>query len=446
MKALHIPSPPLQEINSISPSPINMDQVAGIVLGGGEGSRLFPLTRTRCKPAVCFSGKYRLIDIPLSNCIHSNIHKMFVLTQFLSASLHRHLFQTYCFDRFSSGFLEILSAEQKPAKNIWFQGTADAVRQNLDYLMEAPVDYFLILSGDQLYHFNFVDMVRFAKNIDADMVLATLPVSAEEASRMGILRVDEEGWITDFYEKPQSQEILDRLASPFPRTQIPLDPYFDRPYLGSMGIYLFKRDVLIRLLLQDTREDFGKHLIPTQVRQGGAAAFIYQGYWEDIGTIKTFYHANLAMTQTDPPFSCSNENRPIYFSHLNLPPPKIEKARVTQSIFCEGSHIEAEEITRSILGPRTIVKEGTCIRDSYVMGNDFYRSRTNTNNLLSNELKIGRDCVIQRAIIDKNCSIGNGVKLVNKDNLSHYDMDPVFIRDGIIVVAQGAVIPAGFTL
>lgn len=427
--------------------PVDMSRVAGVILGGGQGSRLFPLTATRCKPAVRFCGKYRLIDVPLSNCINSHIHKIFVITQFLSSSLHRHLFQTYRFDRFSSGFLEILSAEQRPSANMWFQGTADAVRQNLEYLVETPVDYFLILSGDQLYNMDFSHMVRFAKATDADLVLSVLPVGPEEARRMGILKVDHEDWITEFYEKPEKKSVLDQLEclpSVLHRTGV--SPASNRCYLGSMGIYLFKREALFKLLKTDVREDFGKHLIPTKVQEGGVAAYIYDGYWEDIGTIKSFYHANLAMTQPTPAFRCYDEGNPVYCYNTNLPAPKVFQTYITNSILCEGAIVQADEVSHSILGPRSVAKRGCLIRDSYVMGNDFYQAPFRHLDRCPRELVIGEDCIIQKAIIDKNVCIGDGVKLVNKDNLSHYDGEHIYIRDGIIVVTRGAHVPNGFVL
>ena len=429
------------------PSSLDMNRVGCIILGGGEGTRLFPLTATRCKPAICFGGRYRLIDVPISNAINSNCHKIFIVTQFLSSSLHRHIFQTYHVDNFSSGFIDILAAEQKPTTKAWFQGTADAVRQNLDHLIETPVDYFLILSGDQLYNIDFRDMFRFALTTDADLVIAALPVDETNAKRMGILKVNENCSVTDFYEKPQEKLILNRFkASEATLNQIDASLTPNQNYLGSMGIYLFKREALFNLLTQDSREDFGKHLIPSKVEQGNVSAYLYNGYWEDIGTIDTFYNANIALTKPNPPFNCYNEHNPIYCNTLSLSGAKIYNSSVTNSIICEGAIIHADEVSNSILGPRTVVKKGTIIRDSYIMGNDYYVPPIRNTSRLPEELYVGEQCIINKAIIDKNVCIGNKVQLINKNKLSFFNGDNIFIRDGIIVVMRGATIPDGFIL
>lgn len=415
---------------------MDMNRVASIILGGGQGTRLFPLTVTRCKPAISFGGNYRLIDIPMSNSINSGCLKIFIVTQFLSSSLHQHIFKTYRLGTFSSGFIELLPAEEKPTASHWFQGPADAVRQNIEYFLETPVDYFLILSGDQLYNMNFQDMLQFARKTKADLTIATLPVNEAEATRMGLLKIDKHNFITDFSEKPVGDELL-KMQHHRPND----DPY----YLGSMGIYLFKRDTLFKLLAQDPREDFGKHLIPTKVREGNVAAYIHHGYWEDIGTIDSFYKANIALTKPHPEFNWYDEENKIFNSHCNLPGPKIYNTRVSQAILCEGSIIEAAEITNSILGPRSIVQEGTIIRNSYIMGNDFYAPPVRSPRL-PNKLQIGKNCLIHGAIIDKHAKIGNNVRLINKNQLTHFNSDDVYIRDGIIIVTRGACLPDGFTL
>lgn len=426
---------------------VDMTRVAAIILGGGAGTRLYPLTMTRCKPAISFGGRYRLIDVPVSNAINSGCHKMFIITQFLSSTIHRHIFQTYHLDFFSSGFIEVLAAEQKPSQKEWFQGTADAVRQNIEYFIETPVDYFLILSGDQLYNFDFRHMVQFAEKTDADLVVAALPVNAKEAKRMGILKVNEHDIISDFYEKPQDPAVLEMYRShPSVIGKLDVLPDSDRQYLGSMGIYLFKRNALIKLLQEDAREDFGKHLIPTKVKQGGAFAYLYDGYWEDIGTIEAFYQSNIALTQGYSPFDFYNETNPIYSNRSSLPGPKICNTRINHSIICEGALVEAEEVGNSILGPRSVVKRGTVIMDSYIMGNDFYKPPVEGTKSFPAELHIGENCVIRRAILDKNVFLGKGVQLINKDRLHEYDSNPVFIRDGIIVVTRGAHLPDGFIL
>lgn len=439
----------VREIGSSNPKPmpIDMKQVASIILGGGEGTRLYPLTLNRCKPAVNFGGKYRLIDVPISNSIHADCSKIFVLTQFLSSSLHHHIFQTYMQGGKSSGMIEILTAEQKPSQKSWYQGTADAVRQNIDYLLETPAEYFLILSGDQLYNINFQEMLAFAIQKDADVVVATLPVNAQDATRMGILKINENNFITDFYEKPQEELLLQKLRSP-PEVieRAGILPASKRYYLGSMGIYLFKRQALVELLNKDTREDFGKHLIPTQVKEGGIAAYLYEGYWEDIGTIETFYQANMALTNLNPSFSFLNEERPIFTSRYDLPPTRFSDTQIKQTILCEGCIIDADEISCSVLGPRTVIHKGSIIRDSYIMGNDYYESAVRDHPRLPVEPHIGENCLMIRTIIDKNVSIGKGVKLINKERLTDYSGENIFIRDGIIIVPRGATIPDGFIL
>ncbi|MBA2368487.1 MAG: glucose-1-phosphate adenylyltransferase [Candidatus Protochlamydia sp.] len=424
----------------------DMKQVASLILSGGEGTRLHPLTLSRSKPAICFGGKYSLIDVPISNSLHCKCNKIFVLTQFLSSSLHHHIFQAYL-QGGKGDSIEILTAEQKPSQKSWFQGTADAVRQNMNYLLESPVEYFLILSGDQLYNIDFCEMLRFAQKTDADTVVAALPVSAADAPRMGILKVDQRSFIKEFYEKPQDKELLESLKSnPQTLEKAGVEPGSNRVYLGSMGIYLFKRQALIDLLTNDGREDFGKHLIPTQVAAGKAAAFIYDGYWEDIGTINSFYEANLALTDPNPLFNFHNELRPIYTSRYDLPPAKFSNCQLTQTILCEGSMIEADEITHSLLGPRSVVHKGSIIRDSYLMGNDFYCSSMKDNQGHFSNPQIGENCIIKRAILDKNVHLGKGVQLINKQKLTHYDGGNVFIRDGIIIVPRGASLPDGFIL
>lgn len=436
---------PPQETTPKTNTPIDMKRVAVIILGGGQGTRLFPLTATCCKPAACVGGRYRLIDIPISNALNSGCSRLFIITQFLSTSLHRHIFRTYQLGPFAPGSIELLPAEQRPSQQSWFQGTADAVRQNIEYFIHTPAEYFLILSGDQLYKMNFQHMVHFARETDADLTVAALPVADTDATRMGILKVNEDRLITEFYEKPQDPAILEHMRLPdFTLRQMGegFDP--ERKYLGSMGIYLFKRQALLDLLQQDSREDFGKHLIPTQVKQGKTAAYLFDGYWEDIGTIGAFFKANMALTSPRPPLNCYDENYPIFSQLSHLPAPKIMNTRVKDSIICEGSIVEADIVQNSILGPRTIVKEGTVIRNSYLIGNEFYAPPISSDK--SDQFRIGAHCLIDHAIIDKNAHLGDGVQLVNRRKLTHYNSENVYIRDGIIVVAAGARLPDGYVL
>lgn len=422
-----------------------MKPIASIILGGGEGTRLFPLTLTRCKPAICFGGKYRLIDIPISQSIHAHCYKTFVLTQFLSSSLHHHIFQTYLQGNRGSESIEVITAEQKPSKKLWFQGTADAVRQNIDYLLECPVEYFLILSGDQLYDIDFSDMFNFARESDADMVIAALPVNENEAKRLGILKINSNREITHFHEKPQKKSILEELKTPSEWIRnFSSDEKTDCNYIGSMGIYLFKRKALVDLLLEDSRADFGKHLIPTQLNRGKAAAFIYNGYWEDVGTIQSFYNANMALVNPQSAFTLNNEKRPIFSYRYDLPPSQFVNCCVNTSIICDGNILEADEISHSILGPRSVVRNGSIIRNSYLMGNDYYQSHVKDHHRMPIYPEIGENCIISHAIIDKNVSIGKKSQLINKKKLINYDGENFFVRDGIIIVPRGATLPEGF--
>lgn len=421
----------------------DMSRVAAIILSGGEGSRLFPLTLSRCKPAISFAGRYRLIDVPISNSINSGCNKIFIITQFLSTSLHHHIFRAYRNDVFNSGFIELLSAEQKPSKQGWFKGTADAIRQNLEYLLELPVEYFLVLSGDQLYTMDFRELVNTAKRTNADVVVAALPVGEQDCKRMGILKIDSKDRITDFVEKSHDAEVLEHMQITEEQSRGFGSYHQDHKHLGSMGIYLFKREALFKLLLEDLREDFGKHLLPTMVEKGKAAAHIFYGYWEDIGTIESFYEANIALTSPNPSFNCYDQHRPIYSAHFNLAGPKISNSLINHSIICEGSIIEADEVRNSILGPRTVVKKGSIITKSYIMGNDYYEPPIETGSLPSH-LQIGKNCIITKTIVDKNVCMGDNVRLINKNGLRHYDGANFYVRDGIIIVPRGATIPDGF--
>ena len=428
----------------------DMSSVACIILGGGQGTRLYPLTTSRCKPALLFGGRYRLIDVPISNSINAGISKIFVLTQFLARSLHKHIFHTYRHDGLSPGFIEVLSAEQRPGKSDWFQGTADAVRQNAEYLLESPAEFFLILSGDQLYRMDFEKMMQCTEQKDVDVWVATLAVGKKEASRMGIMKVNEDHHIIDFYEKPNSDALLERMKTPKSALKkMGLNTHGDREFLGSMGIYLFRRNALFELLLEDKRDDFGKHLIPSQVKKGRIAAFVHEGYWEDIGTIESFYTANLALNQESPPFAIHDEKNPLFTTPTHLPGPRFGNCQIRSSTICEGCIIDADEITNCIVGQRTVIKKGTIVRDSYLMGNDsFHYHNTSISKTALSPLPpspiIGEDCLIKKAIIDKDVCIGNRVQLVNKQGLTHFDGDPIYVRDGIIVVTKGAIIPDDF--
>lgn len=415
--------------------PIYKGNIAAIVLAGGQGKRLYPLTMNHCKPAVPFGGRYRIIDIPISNALNSNIRRMYVLAQYLTSELQHHLQQTYVLDPFLPGSIDFITPEEKgDGEKKWFEGTADAIRQTLPTILKAPVDYYLILSGDQLYNIDFADMFAFAEKTNADLTIASLTVEEEDAKRMGLLQLDEKANVVDFYEKPQEEAILKKFRLP------------NSKYIGSMGIYIFKRDALIKLLQEDTREDFGQHLIPTEIAKGKkTVAYLYNGYWEDIGTIQSFYNANLALIKGNGGLDAYNEKNPIFARPNHLPGPRIKEAKVTHSILSDGAIIEGKEIHNSIIGIRCHVGKGTIIRDSIIMGSHSYNPPKQYKEG-PKKYGIGQNCLIEKAIIDEHVYIGNNVQLINKKNLSTYDGDGIFIRDGIIVVASGTVIPDNFTL
>lgn len=413
---------------------VDMNRVAAIILGGGSGTRLFPLTLTRCKPAISFGGRYRLIDIPMSNALNSGCHKIYILTQFLSASLHQHILKTYRIEPHTQGFVEILSAEQKPTKKVWYQGTADAIRQNVEYLSECDVDYFLILSGDQLYQMDYEELVVKAEESQADLVIGTVPVNEDTAKRMGILKIDHQQMIVDFIEKPQDPYSLDSFKTSY-----------EQPFLGSMGIYLFKRKTLLKLLEEDIREDFGKHLIPTHIQKKTSLAYIFNEYWEDIGTIDSFYTANLALTTPSPSFNLYDDHYPIHTVYQSLPPPKIYDCEINYSLICEGSHIQARQIKNSIIGPRSIIGTNSSIDSAYLFGNDTYATPERVEDRTVH-FTVGSNCDIRKAIIDKQVRIGNNVKLLNRAGLDFYESDILHIRNGIIIVNRGAIIPDNFVL
>jgi glucose-1-phosphate adenylyltransferase len=422
--------------------------VASIILAGGQGTRLYPLTIHHSKPAVSYGGRYRLIDIPISNSINSNFRQIFVIAQYLSSELQHHISQTYHFDAFNPGSIDVLTPqENEEGKKQWFEGTADAVRKNLPTILKSPAEYFLILSGDQLYNIHFQSMVEFAKEQNADLTIASLPIPEKEAHRMGLLRIDQNHKVIDFVEKPKDPSLVKEfvLASDFFQNRKqppPKEPH----YLASMGIYVFKREALISLLEQDTRNDFGFHLIDTAVKSGKTSTFIYQGYWEDIGTIASYYDANLMLLHSTYGLNTYDEQNPIYTRPTFLPGPKIQGAKITKSIICEGSVINGEEITNSIIGLRSHIGKGTIIRNSIMMGNHFYMPPSHEGRTQTPDFYVGEHCLIEKTIIDEFVQIGSHVKLTNKNNLSEYDGDNIFIRQGIIIVPSGTKIPDHFEL
>jgi len=421
-----------------------MKEMLSVILGGGAGTRLFPLTATRSKPAVPIAGKYRLVDIPISNCLNSGISRMFVLTMYNSASLNRHIKNTYAFSAFSSAFVDILAAEQTPDNFTWFQGTADAVRQSLRHIRPFPADYVLILSGDQLYQLDFVRMLEEHKARNADITIATIPVSARDASEFGILKT-ESGLITSFIEKPKSglEDWVSDTGDEM-RGQ-------GRNYLASMGIYIFNRNLLFDLLEKEYADsaDFGKHIIPATIEKYRVASFQYEGYWEDIGNIRAFYEANLALTADLPAFNLFDNSKAIYTRARMLPPAKISGTRLDKALIAEGSIINASHIENSIVGIRSRIGHDTAIIGTYIMGNDYFETLEDIEQDQQHGLPplgIGNRCHIQNAIIDKDCRIGDDVRIVGGAHLEDGDHALYTIKDGIVVIKKGAVLPNGFAL
>ncbi|MEY2565310.1 MAG: glucose-phosphate adenylyltransferase [Verrucomicrobiota bacterium] len=412
-------------------------------MGGGAGTRLFPLTKDRSKPAVPLGGKYRLVDIPISNCLNSGLRSIYVLTQFNSMSLHRHIQASYKFDNFSRSFVDILAAQQTPEGSQWYQGTADAVRQNMRYFLERPFDYYIILSGDQLYRMDFRALLHQHIRSGADITLAIKPVARQQASDFGIMLSDAERRITHFVEKPKDPEVLNAfrmgpelLASAGEAPEAEL-------YQASMGIYVFNRDVLVDCLNSDL-VDFGKHVIPQAIQERQVSGYVFNGYWEDIGTIRAFYEANLDLTDLLPQYSFFEASAPIYTHPRFLPGSKINGATLRQAIIADGCIISDAHIERSVIGVRSIIQTGATIRNSIVMGADYYETDPPRAERGLPPIGIGRNCVIDRAIIDKNARIADGVVITPEGKPPDLDAGNYFIRDGIVVVPKNAVIPPGF--
>ena len=414
-----------------------------IILGGGQGSRLAPLTESRSKPAVPIAGKYRLVDIPISNCINSDIKRMFVLTQFNSASLNQHIKNTYHFSHFSTAFVDILAAEQTPDNPTWFQGTADAVRQCMTHFMNHDFDYALILSGDQLYQMDFNEMIKAHDKSGASISIATLPVTAKEAPEFGILKTDENSFISSFIEKPDASLLPDWTSEVSDEMKAE-----GKHYLASMGIYIFNRDLLLELMANPNTKDFGKEIIPQAIGKHKILSYQYEGYWTDIGNIDSFFEANLGLTDDIPKFNLFDNSSKIYTRARVLPPSKITGAStIDKSIVTEGCIINGTKIYHSVIGIRSRIGYGSTISNSYLMGNDYYQNleeiRTNIQKNIIN-IGIGDRCFINNTIVDKNCRIGNDVKLNGGKHLADNNTNLYTVKDGIIVVKKGAVLPDGF--
>ena len=414
-----------------------MNEVLTIILGGGRGTRLFPLTQHRSKPAVPIGGKWRLIDIPISNCLHAGLEQIYVLTQFNSASLNRHIAQTYRMDVFSGGFVEVLAAEQTLEGERWFQGTADAVRQAARHFRDVDAEYYLILAGDHVYRMDFAELIESHIERDADITIAAQPVSTDEAAGMGILRFDASGQVVGFEEKPQADRLAAmRSSAPAHSPAGLLSP--DKPFLASMGIYVFSRDVLYDVLNSNSGIDFGREVIPKALDTQRVHAYLYRGYWADVGTVASFYDVNLMLTRRGSPFNFFHPRRPIYSHPRFLPAARLHNCHLDEALVAEGAYLDSCEVTTSVVGVRSSIHEGAKIRRSIVLGADYFDDEFGEL-----PLGIGRNVELDRVIVDKNARIGEGARLVNEQGVEDVDGDGYFIRGGIIIVPKNGVVKPG---
>jgi glucose-1-phosphate adenylyltransferase len=424
-----------------------MKDVVCLILGGGRGSRLYPLTKHRSKPAVPIGAKYRIIDIPISNCLNNNLNKIYVLTQFLSQSLHRHINQTYQFDVFGGGFVEILAAQQTMESTNWYEGTADAVRRNMQTIRDTSIRDALILSGDQLYRMNFQQLIATHRETKADITLAVLPVARSDCHGFGIIRVSDQGRIIDFEEKPKDDTILDRLRTPAVWIDQRGIVSRGRQYLASMGIYLFKRELLVELLDKNKYADFGKHLFPEVYRKYQVQAFLFDGYWEDVGTIASYYRASLDLVSDHPVFDFRGPGGSIYTRRRFMPAARVLGAVVDHCLISDGCTIYAgASLSNSIIGVRSQIGKGVTIRDAVMIGADRYETDEEKaqNRVLGRpDLGVGDGTVIERAIIDKDCRIGRNVQIINRRGLQDHDDNSYCIRDGIVCMAKESILPDG---
>lgn len=415
------------------------DKVLSIILGGGQGSRLYPLTEKRSKPAVPIAGKYRLVDIPISNCINADIKRIYVLTQFNSASLNRHIKNTYHFSFFSSAFVDVLAAEQTPDNKGWFQGTADAVRQSMQHIVRHEFEYVLILSGDQLYQMDYDEMIKAHEESGAEISIATIPVNSKDATGFGILKSDENNIITSFIEKPDASLLPDWTSDVSDQMKTE-----GRNYLASMGIYIFNKDLLIELMKDDSTIDFGKEIIPQNIEKHKTLSYQYEGYWTDIGTIESFFEANIGLTNDIPQFDLYDKKKRIYTRARMLPTSKVSGTMLEKAVIAEGCIISAAKIEKSVIGIRSRIGDESTVINTYMMGSDYYENILSIDrNKVEILMGIGQRCFIKNAIIDKNCRIGDDVRINGGKHLKDTETDTYAIRDGIVVIKKGAVIPNG---
>lgn len=424
----------------------NTSRVLAIVMGGGAGTRLFPLTKERSKPAVPLGGKYRLVDIPISNCINSDLRRVYLLTQFNSASLHRHIAQSYKFDHFSDGFVEILAAEQTFGDTSWYQGTADAVRKNLVHLLNHDYDYVLVLSGDQLYRMDYRHAIAQHMETRADVTIATIPVTRSQASGLGIMQIDAERRITRFVEKPKDPDVQASLSIPremYPTLSLGSGP--EDLLLASMGIYVFNREVLTELL-ESSETDFGHHIIPSAIEARRVYSYVFQGYWEDIGTIRAYFEANLDLASELPRFNFFDMSAPIFTRPRWLPASKINGAQIDHTIISDGCIISHSDFRQSIIGVRSVIAPGCSLNRTIVLGSDFYETAASIAEheaLGEPRMGIGHDTRIENAIIDKNARIGDHVIITPTGKPDHFDHDLYYIREGIVIIPKNGIVPHG---
>jgi glucose-1-phosphate adenylyltransferase len=414
-----------------------MNDVVTIVLGGGRGARLFPLTHRRSKPAVPIGGKYRLIDIPISNCLHAGLKRIYVLTQFNSASLNRHIAQTYRLDMFSDGAVEVLAAEQTPEGEQWFQGTADAVRQAARHFRSVDAEYYLILAGDHIFRMDLAELIESHVENDSDITIAAQPIDPQEATEMGILMFDSSGRIAGFEEKPNAARLTEmRSSAPSGSPVGSLTP--EKPFVASMGIYVFSRQVLHDVLANDSAIDFGRQIIPHALETYRVRPYFYRGFWADVGTVRSFYDVNIMLTRRGAPFNFFHPTRPIYTHPRFLPAARLQDCRMRQALVCEGAFLDSCEVTDSVVGVRASIQRGACISRSVLLGADIYEDPSEEM-----PLGVGRNAVLDRVIVDKNARIGEGARLVNERGIQDADGDGYYIRSGIIVVPKGGVVKPG---
>lgn len=418
------------------------NKVLSIILGGGQGSRLYPLTESRSKPAVPIAGKYRLVDIPISNCINADIKRIFVLTQFNSASLNRHIKDTYHFSFFSSAFVDVLAAEQTPNNKGWFQGTADAVRQSMHHFLSHDFEYALILSGDQLYQMDYVKMIDAHQKCGAEISIATIPVNAKDATSFGILKANEENIVTSFIEKPNESLLPDWTSEVSDEMK-----HQGRNYLASMGIYIFNRKLLVELMNDPSTIDFGKEIIPQSIETHKTLSYQYEGYWTDIGNIDSFFEANIGLTENIPKFDLYDKSKRIYTRARMLPTSKILGTTLNKTVIAEGCIISAAKIEQSVIGIRSRIGNESTVINTYMMGCDYYETLEEIENFKIRVLMgIGERCFIKNAIIDKNCRIGDDVRINGGKHLEDKETDMYVIKEGIVVIKKGATIPVGYVI